>query len=248
MKILLGGWYRMDKPKLFLSCLITILITTSAPAAWVPLTGDLVPISSLPPGGLQVGDKLFTEFEVTGIATGGPSTPSGATVLIQGGQDDVSGNYGLRFRLAWNAGTEQLINANINFKTEILESYPDWYITDAVLFLAVAGATDAGLVDASEMIYDASFLGNCLAALTGSREEGDGGANLIDSSLLQLDSNPVEVKEIWVRTGVIVRGGTIDNPGTGNLSEVFMLYSQVPEPTTIFMLGLGALALLRKRR
>jgi hypothetical protein len=247
MEILLGGWYRMDKSRLFLSCLITILITTSAPAAWVELT-DLVPISELPDGQLEVGDKLFTEFEVTGIATGGPPTPSAVTVLVQGGQDDMSGNYGLRFRLAWNAGTDQLINANINFKTEILAEYPDWYITDAVLFLAVAGATGEGLVDASEMVYDASFMGNALAALTGSREAGDGGANLIDSSLLQLDSNPVEVKEIWVRTGVIVRGGTGDLAGTGNLSEVFMLYSQVPEPTTIFMLGLGALALLRKRR
>jgi len=237
----------MDKSKLFLSCLITILITTTAPAAWVELT-DLVPISDLPGGQLEVGDKLFTEFEVTGIADGGPPTPSAVTVLVQGGQDSVSGNYGLRFRLAWNAGTDQLINANINFKTEILESYPDWYITDAVLCLAVAGATGDGLVDASEMIYDASFLGNCLAALCSSREAGDGGANLIDQSLLKLDSNPVEVKEIWVRTGVIVRGGSGANPGTANLSEVFMLYSQVPEPTTIFLLGLGALALLRKRR
>lgn len=247
MKIPLGGVYRMNKSKLFLSCLITIVLTTAAPAAWVPLT-ELEPISSLPGGVLEVGDKLFSEFEVTGIADGGPPVPSAVTVLVQGGQDDVSGNYGLRFRLAWNAGTDQLINANINFKTEILASYPDWYITDAVLFLAVAGATGEGLVDASEMIYDASFLGNCLAALTSSRETGDGGANVIDQSLLQLGGNPVEVKEIWVRTGVIVRGGTGANAGTANLSEVFVLYSQVPEPTTVFLLGLGALALLRKRR
>ena len=235
----------MDKSKLFLSCLITIIVlTTAASAAWVPLT-ELEPISSLPGGVLVVGDKEFSEFEVTGLAQGGALAPNADSVLIQGGQDDATGNYGVRFRLDWTVGSNQTINANINFQVSILPEYDEWFIEDAVLFLAVAGATGTGVVNASENIYDADFLGNSLAALCSSRETGDGGVNLIDSSYFQIGGNPAQVKDIWVRTGIIITGGT---GGTAQLSEVFELYSQIPEPATVLLLGLGALALLRKRR
>lgn len=240
---------RMKKSAVvFLSFLISILLVSSAPAAWVELT-DLVPISSLPGGQLEVGDKLFSEFEVTGIADGGPPEPSADLVKVQGGQNSETGDYGLRFRLAWNAGSNQLIDAGINFKVSILEGYDPWLIEDAILWLPVAGATDAGLVSVTEIIYDAPFTGVSLAQLDCKREMGDGGVNLIDSSdLLDSGGSPVQVKEIWIRTDIIVRGGYSPNPGTANLTEVFMLYSQIPEPATVLLLGLGALALVRIRK
>ncbi|MDH4240874.1 MAG: hypothetical protein OEW48_15050, partial [Phycisphaerae bacterium] len=49
---------------------ISILLSSSAQAAWVPLTGDFVSVSSIPTDGLQVGDKIFSEFDVTAIAAG----------------------------------------------------------------------------------------------------------------------------------------------------------------------------------
>ena len=233
----------MDKSKLFLSCLITIVITTAAPAAWVPLT-DLEPISSLPGGVMEVGDKLFSDFEVTGIASGGPPQPSAATVLVQGGQDDATGNYGLRFRLAWDAGVDQQINAEIKFQVSILPGYEEWFINDATLFLAAAGATGTGVVNAFGNIYDADFLGNSLAALATS-STGAGFTHLIDQSLLQLGGNPVELKDIWVYTSFTVQGG---DAGTAGVHDIYELYGQIPEPATVLLLGLGALALLRKRR
>lgn len=236
---------RMKKSAtLLLTILISIFFVSTASAAWVPLT-ELEPISSLPGGVLVVGDKEFSGFEVTGIAQGGALIPNADSVLIQGGQDSETGNYGVRFRLDWTAGSNQTINANINFQVSILPDFDEWFIEDAVLFLAVAGATGTGVVSASENIYDADFLGNSLAALSSSRETGDGGVNLIDSSYFQLGGQPAQVKYIWVRTGIIITGGT---SGTAQLSEVFELYSQVPEPATVLLLGLGALALLRKRR
>ncbi len=234
----------MYSSKLFLSCLITIVLTTAAPAAWVPLTGDLLSVSAIPEGGLVVGDKLFSEFEVTGIATGGPPTPSAVTVLVQGGQNDATGDYGLRFRLAWNAGADQLINASVNFKVSILPDYDAWFITDATLWLATASSAGTGLVQASENIYDADFMGNSLLALAASAEDNDYGAFLMDSGDLMLHGNLEQFKEIWVRTGVTVQGGV---EGSAGLHEVFTLYSQIPEPATVLLLGLGALALLRKR-
>jgi len=229
----------------FLIISISILLASSAQAAWVPLTGDFVSISSIPTGGLEVGDKLFSGFEVTGIADGGPPEPSAVTVMVQGGQNDATGDYGLRLRLAWNAGSDQVINAGINFKVSILPGYDPWFIEDAVLWLATASAAGTGLVQATENIYDADFMGNSLTALAASAQDNDYGAFLMDSSDLMLHGNLAQFKDIWVRTGVTVQGGS---NGSAGLHEVFMLYSQIPEPATVFLLGLGALALLRKRR
>jgi hypothetical protein len=231
--------------RLVISCIVSVLLATTVQAAWEPLTGDLIPISSIPSGGLQVGDKLFSEFEVTGISQEGPPQPSDDTVLVQGGWNTSTGDYGLRFRLAWNAGSNQLINAGINFKVAILPDYDPWFIEDAILWLSTASAAGTGLVQATENIFDADFLGNCLTSLAASSQADDYGAFLMDSSMLCLHGNPVQVKELWVRTGVTVQGG---NNGSAGLHEVFMLYSQVPEPATVLLLGLGALALIRKRR
>jgi hypothetical protein len=224
---------------------ISIFLAGSAQAAWVPLTGDFVSISSIPTGGLEVGDKIFSEFDVTPIAAGGAFAPGADSVLVRGGQNDATGDYGLQFRLAWVVGTEQIINANIDFKVSIAPGYDPWFMDEAILFLMNAGATGTGSVSANEIIYDSSFMGNPLAALDVSREYGDGGSDLIDDSQFVIDEEPVLAKEIWAETSIIISGGT---GGTAQLTEVFMLYSQVPEPTTILMLGLGSLALLRIRK
>ena len=224
---------------------ISILLSSSAQAAWVPLTGDFVSVSSIPTDGLQVGDKIFSEFDVTAIAAGGAFAPDADSVLVRGGQNDETGDYGLQFRLAWVVGSQQIINANIDFKVSIAPGYDPWFIEDAVLFLMSAGATGNGSVSANEIIYDSSFMGHPLAALDVSREFGDGGSDLINHSQLELFGGPAQMKEIWAETSIIISGG---NVGTAQLTEVFMLYSQVPEPATILMLGLGSLALLRIRK
>jgi len=61
----------MKKLRVLLSCLISVVLANCALAAWVPLTGDAVPVSSIPVTGLEVGDKLFSEFEVTAVTEGG---------------------------------------------------------------------------------------------------------------------------------------------------------------------------------
>lgn len=227
-----------------LSISIIILIASSAQATWIPLTGDMIPVSSVPAGGLVVGDKLFSGFEVVGISNGVPA-PTSSTVLVQGGLNDATGDYGLKFALAWSAGIEQLIKANINFKVDILPGYDPWFIEDATLWMSTASANGTGLVQATENIFDSDFIGNCLTSMAVSSQENDYGAYLLDMSDFMLDGEPIAVKEIWVRTGITVQGGAA---GAAGLHEIFMLYSQIPEPTTIVLLGLGALALIRKRK
>jgi len=224
----------MKKSALFsISLLISIFLLSSVQAA-------LVPISQLPDGKLEVGDKTFSNFDVSGIVQGGPPEPTADTVKVEG--IVIGDEYGLYFQIAMNAASDQTISAKINFN--ITTSDP-WVIESAKLWVPGAGATGDGLVTVSENIFDAQYFGNLLAdELNCSRE--DGSAVILREDTLDWVGSPLN--EVWVYTGIIVRGGYDTNIGTANITEVYMLYTQVPEPATILLLGLGSLALLRIRR
>jgi hypothetical protein len=232
------GGVTMKLQTLTTACLISIVLSSLSFGAWVPLTGSPVPISSLPAAGLEVGDKQFVDFDVFGIGVGGAIPPDADTLFVQGGQDDATGDYGLRFRLAWIAGSNQTINVTLSYRVSIL---PDGDpIKDVSMYLTAASATGTGVVSAGETLYNAPLPGgDVIASISTSKEFGDGGAYL--SAYAEFDPVP----DVWVNKAISVTGGT---NGTASLSEVYQLYSQVPEPAAIALLGLGALALLRKRR
>lgn len=221
----------------FLSISISILLATSAQATitWT----DPVPISSIPEDGLEFGDKLFSEFDVTGIAQGGALTPTADAILVQVGGDDSTGEYGLKFILDWDAGSGQSINANIDYKVSILPGHDPWFIDGAWMVLSLAGATGSGTVSVTASIWDEPLpFGDWLATLSASWQVGATGLDLEDLA------NFAQVKQMWVNNGFTVTGGL---SGTAKLNEVFQMYTQIPEPATVLLLGLGALALLRKR-
>lgn len=230
----------MSKSGAFLGCLISIIVVGVASAAWVPLTGDPVTLGSLPGGILIVGDKEFSEFDLFGFATGGAIPPDYDSVFIQGGVDNVTGDYGLRFTLLLNAGPNQAANANLSFKVSILPNYEEYFIKDVGIVVTGVSATDTGVVNLGETVWDAPIpTGNLLASLSCSMSTS--GAVLTD----YYEFNPV--KEIWVYKDLSVSGGT-GLYGSAHLSEFFQFYSQIPEPATIVLLGLGALMLMPKRR
>lgn len=225
-----------------MGCLVSALLATAASADWEPITGDPVSISSLQDGALVFGDKKLSEIDVFGIGTGGAIAPDATSVYVQGGRDDVTGDYGLRFLLSWNAGSNQTVNATLNFKVSVLPDYEEYYIDDIWLILTGASATDTGVVNAAETVWDAFASGNIIASLSCSKQYNDGGAYLTDYA----EFGPL--KEIWIRSkDISITGGT-GTGGAAHLSEFFQFYSQVPEPATITLLGLAGVIMVRKRR
>jgi hypothetical protein len=234
----------MKSSRVILDCLVIALLAATASADWVPLTGDPVSLSSLEGGSLVFGDKELSEIGLFGIGTGGAIAPDADSVSVQGGWDDATGNYGLRFLLSWNAGSGQTVSATLNFKVSILPGYDEYFIDDIWLILTGASATDTGVVNAAETVWDSFPGGDVVASLSCSKQEDDGGDYLVDHVVF--DGPPL--KEIWVRSkDISITGGT-GAGGAAHLSEFFQFYSQVPEPATVCLLGLGGLILLRRRR
>ena len=228
--------------RVILCCLISIVLVNAASATWVPLTGEPCSISSLLGKSLIFGDKEFSEIELFGIGTGGAVAPNADSVFVQGGQDNVTGNYGLRFQLAGNAGSNQTANANLSFKISILPDYPGYFVNDVEMILSGVSANGTGVVNVSEAAWDAFPGGSVVALLSCSKQAGDNDAHLVDHA----EFDPL--KEIRIQSkDISISGGTgID--GAAHLSEFFQFYSQVPEPMTVCLLGVGALSLVSRKR
>jgi hypothetical protein len=217
------------------------MLATAASAKWVPLT-DRVTLSSLQNGGsLVFGDKEISEFDMFGFSSGGALAPNPDEMLVEGGKNSITGDYGLRFfSFSWVAVSKQVVNATLSFKVSVLPG-SDGYIKDVSLDLSGAGVSGLwGVVSATENVRNAK--GDVIASLGCSSQDGDGGAYLVDRA----EFTPV--REIWILSKDIsvIYYGT--RPGAAHLSEFYQYYSQVPEPATICLFGLGVLGLLRRRK
>jgi hypothetical protein len=234
----------MKNSKIILSCLISITLAASASAAWVPLPDtNPVPINSLPGGSLIFGDKVLSDVYLFGSATEGAIKPDANSVFVQGGQDDVTGNYGLWFLLSWNAFSGQTINATLNFKVSVLPGYDANYIKDVEMVITGASATASGGVAVGETVWDAPFPeGNVIASLSCAKQPDDSGADLIDHAEF------APTKEIWVWSkDISVTGGTSPD-GSGHLSGLFQFYSQIPEPATLVLLGTAGIWIFTRKK
>jgi hypothetical protein len=186
---------------------------------------------------LVFGDKELSEFDIFGIGTEGAIAPDANSVFVQGGWDDTTGDYGLKFNLSWSAISNQTVNATLSFKVSILPGY-DEYIKDVWLDITGVSANGTGGVHLGEIVRDTG--GNVIASLSCSKQDDDGGAYLVDSAEF------APLKEIWIYSkDISITGGT---SGAAHISEFYQYYSQIPEPATITLLGLAGAIVLRRRR
>jgi hypothetical protein len=222
-----------------LCCLICIVLATSASATWIPLT-SVFPLSALQGESLIFGDKEISEFTLSGTADGGALPPNPDTMTVQGGQNSLTGDYGLKFNFSWNAGPSQIVNATLDFKVSVRDGYDNYFIKDVWLDITGASANGTGVVNVGEDVRDVS--NNPIVLLSCSAWQDSPAAYLIDYA----EFTPV--KAIWIHSkDVSITGGTI---GAAHVSEFYQFYSQtqIPEPATVCLLSIGGLILLRRKR
>jgi hypothetical protein len=203
---------------------------------------------------LPVGDKIFSNFEIVAQANGGALTPLKSDILVQGFVIDEL-NLSLQFILnGFSAAAGQSADIFLTFMVEVSPDYPDLFIKDVGMRLNGVSATGTGLVSASEQVTDGPTVdlnSNILANLDTSRQDNlalDQLEDHYDWTVPNAENNfePLDaVKKIWVTKDIQVNAGT---DGSASLSGFVQSFSQVPEPTTMAMMGLGSLALFGCRR
>ncbi len=214
------------------------MLATSASAAWVSLTGNPVPISSLPDRTLTFADKKISDIELFGFGTYGAIDPNADSVFLQGGYDDVTGDYGLKFNLSWNAGPGQTVNVALDFKVSVRDGYDANFIKDVSLDITGASANGTGVVNVGEDVRDE--FNNPIVLLSCSAWQDSPAAYLIDYA----EFTPL--KAIWIHSkDISITGGVY---GSAHLSEFYQYYSQIPEPATLVLLGTAGIWIFTRKK
>jgi hypothetical protein len=194
-------------------------------------------------GEIRIGDKVFSDFRVTTSKTVGATAPGADAISITGVL--VDGEYGIRFNGGWGALSGQIADTTIGFKVTADE--PN-LIEDNTLFASAWGASSGGSAQITEQVYakdpNDSFstaLANKYVYITDTLVKNK------DHQVFKDEAGaPVALKTIWVVKDVFATGGVGAN-GVATISEFYQTFSQIPEPATMSLLGIGMLALARKR-
>lgn len=206
---------------------VALLLTASVVmAAPLCVNGTVSSYVALGTGGCTIGDKLFSSFEVTN---------AGAWVNVTVLNPDPY-HMGFQFGGVFLANAGAPFVASMSYNVEVIGG--DDLIHDMELHVGGVGVIPPGvLFTVGEDILD--FNGNVLALL----EVGNSTNVLVLTDLATF--GPVDF--ITVNKDITI----VNNSNQAfNFSEMTQIVSQVPEPTTSMIVGVGLLAagMLRRRR
>ena len=184
--------------------------------------------------GVQIGDKLFRDFFFsyidTDLITSDDLTRS--NVVLTALVNNIG--FGVSFQQPLLAIGPVI--KDIVFKYSVTVTDPTNSISD--IHLDITGSAGfGGLGTVGENVFVGGFggtqVGSIQASIPGTQTSA---TNIVPS-----------VTELWVQKDVIVSGGNAAN-GFASITVIDQTFSQVPEPSTMLLVGLGLLGMVAVKR
>jgi PEP-CTERM motif len=223
------------------SALVLLFSTTTIVRAQTTnLTGgQTISLATLIDNGLgvQIGDKLFRDFFFSYSDTDGLSSDdlTRSNVVLTALMNNIG--FGVSFQQPLLAIGPVI--KDIVFKYSATVTDPSNSISD--IHLDITGsAGNGGLGTVGESVFTGGF---------GATQVGSIQASIPGTSSSLTNISPT-VTELWVQKDVTVTGGSAAN-GFASITIIDQTFSQVPEPSTMLLVGLGllgAVAVNRKRK
>jgi len=220
------------------SLLLAAVTVVASPTITVNLNpGDSINLESLVANdtSVQVGDKLFSDFQFSSSNTGGSLADNLSTTAINVTALSNPFGFGISFSGPFIT-TNGSITEDVVLKYSVMVTDPHQLISDVHLgFNGTVVGT--GVAKVTEQVMTNGF-GMDTIALLDVYNQGTPNPVFNDVALLLL---PTE--KLFIQKDIIFGGG-------GSLSIIDQNFSQVPEPSTLLLAGVGcaALVVLRRRK
>lgn len=225
------------------SALVVVLLfstPTTASAVTTNLTaGQTISLATVIDNtlGVQIGDKLFRDFFFSYTDNNGNPTDNltRSNVNLTALSNDIG--FGVSFQqplLAIGSDFKDVV-----FKYSVTVTDPNFKISD--IHLSITGAAGNGGFGS---VGEDTFVGGFGATNVGHLDAFLSGPTTSSNNIVPA------VTELWVQKDAIVTGNGAAN-GNASISVIDQTFSQVPEPSTVLLVGLGLLggvAVNRKRK
>lgn len=220
---------------------ILSLIPTTASAVTTNLTaGEEINLATVINSGLSVwiGDKVFEGFSWDNL-----NAPDVAASNVDLKAILNLNDIGFRLTLQPTLTAGDTDFKDIVFEYTVAVTNSSNLISD--IHLGITGATSG---DAIGSVGENAFAGGFGAGLVGHVE-----ASLPGPPTNSVTNLNYPVAELWIKKDIIVSGNfNFDNAGEyASISTIDQTFSQIPEPSTVLLVGLGllgAVAVNRKRK
>jgi hypothetical protein len=184
-------------------------------------------------GGCSIDDKLFTNFLFNGTSSGNPApTPLTSSQVAVNTVNNGNSDIGFQFVFSLAAGVQQTNDILLQYTVSTLSGLPK--ITSE--HLSETGnftTTGSAVVDETLCIGFAFSGGSCAGTTAALHTFSNSGGSKITDSI-----NFAPVSTVGVRKDINTSGGV---SGFATISGVANTSDQIPEPTTMLLMGTGLL-------